>query len=130
LEKLKLISEKCVEDTKAIKVKVDAWGEYAEAIHNACEAKDGKILVRNQCSPREEGRSADWRLCSDLLEKDEKELGDQVKLKDAAKHMKEAQVEVTKQKTKEYRAKMEKYQEKVDMAEKANNRGKQSSGAR
>jgi hypothetical protein len=43
LAALKTISEQCVEDSRSIKEKVDAWGEFARAIHNACIYKDGKI---------------------------------------------------------------------------------------
>lgn len=41
LAALKRISEGCIEDTKAIKEKVGAWGDSAKSIYNACVDKDG-----------------------------------------------------------------------------------------
>jgi hypothetical protein len=37
IERLKGFSQACVEDTKAIKERITAWQDYAQAIRLACE---------------------------------------------------------------------------------------------
>ncbi|KAI1332385.1 hypothetical protein F5Y16DRAFT_394460 [Xylariaceae sp. FL0255] len=99
LANLKEISTSCVEGIKAVKTKFDTWAEFVRAIHVASVAQD------------------------DQLEKDKRELNDEIIVHDITKQKKLDLVNKTEVETEEYRRQLDDRQVDFRKAQRAQHRG-------
>ncbi|KAH7121635.1 hypothetical protein EDB81DRAFT_872900 [Dactylonectria macrodidyma] len=99
LAALKRVSKDCIDDTRAIKEKFDAWSQFANSVYIACVDKE------------------------EDLGHDQNDLDDQVKGKKLVVRMKKTHVDDTKAQTAEYRSQLKSRQDEFVGARKSHSSG-------